>query len=53
MELIVKNKDTAALQVMSELKNYNKIIFPYIKYLDIIGAPFIGKNILIVAKVTK
>ena len=35
------------------LKFYDKFIFPYIKYLDIVGAPFIGKNILIVAKVTK
>ena len=26
MELIVKNKDTAALEVMSELKNYNKFV---------------------------
>ena len=49
----MKNKDTTALEVMSELKFYNKFIFPYIKYLDIVGAPFIGKNILIVAKVTK
>jgi 2-polyprenyl-3-methyl-5-hydroxy-6-metoxy-1,4-benzoquinol methylase len=35
------------------LKFYDKFIFPYIKYLDIIGGPFIGKNILIVAKVIK
>lgn len=35
------------------LKFYDKFIFPFIKYVDILGAPFIGKNILIVAKVIK
>ena len=32
---------------------YDKFIFPFIKYADIVGSPFIGKNLLIVAKVLK
>tara|TARA_Y100000389_G_C17453834_1_gene516682 strand:+ start:1621 stop:2292 length:672 start_codon:yes stop_codon:yes gene_type:complete len=35
------------------LKFYDKFIFPFIKYIDILGSPFIGKNIIIVAKVIK
>lgn len=32
---------------------YDKFIFPFIKYADTVGSPFIGKNLLIVAKVLK
>ena len=34
-------------------KFYDKFIFPFIKYLDVFGSYFIGKNLLIVAKVRK
>lgn len=32
---------------------YDRFIFPFAKYLDVIGSFFIGKNILLVAKVRK
>ena len=32
---------------------YDKFIFPFIKYLDLFGTFFVGKNILVVAKVRK
>tara|TARA_A100001011_G_C14316829_1_gene848344 strand:+ start:143 stop:295 length:153 start_codon:yes stop_codon:yes gene_type:complete len=50
---------------MSELKNYNdfvnkkllilydKLFFPFLKYIDLIGGRFIGKNIFVVAKLSK
>lgn len=49
----MKNKDTSVLKLMSVHKFYYKFIVPYVKYRDIVDMPFIGKNILIVAKVTK
>lgn len=35
------------------LQFYDSYVFPFIKYFDILGASFIGKNVLIVAKLTK
>lgn len=32
---------------------YDRFIFPFVKHLDVLGSFFIGKNILIVAKVRK
>ncbi len=62
---MTSNKDTVALEIMSELKNYNdfvnkkllilydKLFFPFLKYIDLIGGRFIGKNIFVVAKLSK
>ena len=32
---------------------YDKLFFPFLKYLDLIGGKFIGKNIFVVAKLLK
>ena len=32
---------------------YDKLFFPYLKYIDLIGGKVIGKNIFVVAKLIK